>query len=74
MYYRIYGDNSNKLWTKKEVEAYFNIITTKHNQYAECIRNLKGNPLNKEYYSFKIGDIAQVFKTFNNTYLSFNSL
>lgn len=64
MYFRIYG--SNKLWSKEEIETYFNII---NNQYALCIKNLKGNFNDREYYSFKVGDLAQIFKTFNDTYL-----
>lgn len=64
MYFRIYG--GNKLWTKKEVEEYFNIID---NKYAQCIKNLKGNFDDGEYYNFKAGDVAQIFKTDDNIYL-----
>ena len=69
MYFRIYGDCSNRLWSEKEIKNYFNIISTKHNKYAECIKNLKGNFNDREYYNFKVGDLANIFNISTGIYL-----
>lgn len=69
MYFRIYGDCSNRLWREEEVKNYFNIINTKHNKYAQCVKNLKGSFNHREYYVFKVGDLASVFKASTGIYL-----
>lgn len=58
--YHIYGDNSGKLYTWKELKYHFKQVTT---DYLQCIKDFKGNPENQEYFTFNKNQFIQLRMT-----------
>lgn len=58
--YHIYGDNSEKIWSYKELKEYFNIDGS---DCAFCIKDFTGDANKFEYYSFKKDDVVSIMES-----------
>ena len=58
--YHLYGDNSKKEYSYKELSEHFNITGE---DFTECIKDKTGDGKQGESYSFTKGKLYSVYKT-----------
>lgn len=63
--YHLYGDNSGRVYNHAEMTEYFKFDG---GDYILCINDKKGDPKNKEYYTFNEGKIYSSYVSSDGIY------